>query len=65
MPKTDKVAVLDFQYLACIPQTGVLDDTTLARIRGVQLMCQLDLTGEPDEATLAALRKITNRRGML
>lgn len=65
MPKVDKATILDFQFLACLPQTGVLDDTTQARVRGLQMMARLDVTGEPDEATMAALRRLTNRRGMV
>ena len=57
--------VREFQFLACLPQTGQLDEATVAKIRGVQMMARMDVTGEVDEQLLAVYRRINYRRGMV
>ena len=53
--KVDANPVLAAQKALGIPETGVLDYTTENKIQKFQILNNLPLTGEADEATLAKL----------
>ena len=53
--KVDANPVLAVQKALGIPETGVLDYTTENKIQKFQILNNLPLTGEADEATLAKL----------
>lgn len=42
--------------LGAFPASGILDENTASRIRGIQRIFGFDVTGELDPKTLAAIR---------